>query len=84
MRGKIYPIAIITFQTTNIKELCCRSSLKKITVIPCGLKEREKKSKFMKFVLAVWGGICSFQRMIYNVNITLCLDSEQVLFDYNT
>lgn len=44
MRGKIYPIAIITFQTTNVKELCCRSSLKK-TVIPCGLKEREKKIK---------------------------------------
>lgn len=41
MRGKIYPIAIITFQTTNVKELCCRSSFKK-TVIPCGLKEREK------------------------------------------
>lgn len=42
MRGKIYPIAIITFQTTNVKELCCRSSLKKKPVIPCGLKEREK------------------------------------------
>lgn len=41
MRGKIYPIAIITFQTTNIKELCCRSSLKK----PCYplWTERERK-----------------------------------------
>lgn len=43
-----------------------------------------KISKLIKLVLAVWGGICSFQGMIYNVNITLCLDSEQVLFDYNT
>lgn len=48
-------------------------------------REREGKiSKLIKLVLAVWGGICSFQGMIYNVNITLCLDSEQVLFDYNT
>lgn len=42
MRGKIYPIAIITFQTTNIKELCCRSSLKKTRYPLWTEREREK------------------------------------------
>lgn len=44
MRGKIYPIAIITFQTTNVKELCCRSSFKK-NCYPLWTERERKKIK---------------------------------------